>query len=71
MKDLKLDGQGRLAFIMNLDNSSQPGSHWIAVHIDTQHGKFIEYYDSLGGKPTKNFLRQVLMECLPLTSYTA
>ena len=59
VEDLKLDRQGRLAFIMNLDTSSQPGSHWVSVNVDAQHGKFIEYYDSLGNKPTKDFLRQV------------
>jgi hypothetical protein len=59
VKDLTLNRQDRLAFIMNLDSSSQPGSHWIAVNIDTQHGKFIEYYDSLANKPTKDFLQLV------------
>ena len=59
VKDLKLDRLGRLAFIMNLDDSSQPGSHWVSANIDSEHGKFIEYYDSLGNKPTKDFLQQV------------
>lgn len=46
-------------FIMNLDKSSKPGSHWIAVYIDTLHNNSIEYYDSFGREPTKDFMKQI------------
>jgi len=36
--------------ILNLDNSNQPGSHWIAVALD---GKNLIVYDSFGRNHTK------------------
>ncbi|KYQ93232.1 hypothetical protein DLAC_05878 [Tieghemostelium lacteum] len=49
----------KMSFIMNLDKSNQPGSHWVAVYIDTDKDKSIEYYDSLCGSPTDDFMRQI------------
>jgi len=46
-------------FIMNLDKSDKPGSHWVAVYIDTLHNNSIEYYDSFGREPSKDFMKQI------------
>jgi hypothetical protein len=56
---LSLPKDGNLSFVMNLDPSYLGGSHWIAVNIDTTHGKFLEYYDPIGGAPTADFLRRI------------
>lgn len=37
--------------ISNLDSDSEPGSHWVAIHID-QHGVG-QYFDSFGRPPTR------------------
>ena len=39
----------RVVFIVNLDNSSQPGSHWIAVYLNSYNR--IYYFDSFGNPP--------------------
>lgn len=43
------------AIVFNLDNSRQPGSHWVTVFFDNVQ-KSIEYFDSTGSKPNKNIL---------------
>ena len=37
--------------IVNLDKSSQPGSHWISIYIDVQEKA--EYFDSYGFPPVR------------------
>lgn len=49
----------RFGFIMNLDKSNKPGSHWVAVHVDAENDLSIEYYDSFAEPPTKNFMREI------------
>jgi len=45
-------------FVMNIDPSDRPGSHWVAVYIDTnQRG---EYFDSYGREPTEPALWKLL-----------
>jgi hypothetical protein len=39
------------AFIMNLDKSTGPGTHWVSVFIDPDGSKSIEYNDSFGDEP--------------------
>lgn len=46
------------AFVMNLDNSKQPGSHWVAVYI-SRPDVSVEYYDSLVHQPTREFMRDI------------
>jgi hypothetical protein len=41
----------KMGFVLNLDSSGQPGSHWVAVYIDTKQDKSIDYYDSFGRDP--------------------
>lgn len=38
-------------YIINLDKSTEPGSHWVAVIIQPKKNKVI-YFDSYGQKPT-------------------
>ena len=49
-KDRKL-----FPFIMNLDPSDKPGSHWVAVVLDNRD-KYVGYYDSLCQHPSKQIL---------------
>ena len=49
----------KMAFILNLDPSYKPGSHWVAVYIDAQHDKEINYYDSFGDEPPKRLLKDI------------
>lgn len=46
------------SFIMNLDPSDKPGSHWVAVIIDNID-KYVGYYDSLCIHPTKQILKDI------------
>lgn len=43
----------KFSIVLNLDESSKPGSHWVAIYIDSQTNT-IEYFDSLARKPIKN-----------------
>ena len=43
----------KLAVVFNLDNHTQPGSHWVSFLIDNDK-KTLEYYDSAGKLPNKN-----------------
>lgn len=43
----------KLGFVLNLDDHTQNGSHWVALFIDNTL-KTIEYYDSAGNRPNKN-----------------
>ena len=38
------------SFIVNTDDSSQPGSHWFAIYLPKNSP--LEYFDSYGTKPT-------------------
>lgn len=40
--------------ILNLDNSGEPGSHWVAIHKDTDS---IHYYDSFGDPPSEQTMK--------------
>lgn len=48
----------RMSFIMNLDKSNEPGSHWVAVYIDPEES--LEYYDSFGENPPESFSKDIL-----------
>ena len=37
----------RCYYIVNLNDSTQPGSHWVVIHVKPK-GKPIEYFDSFG-----------------------
>lgn len=48
----------KISFIMNLDKSTQPGSHWVAVYLDPNES--LEYYDSFGREPPESFNKDIL-----------
>jgi len=37
------------ALVINLDDSTEPGSHWVAIYIETKSS--CEYFDSYGREP--------------------
>jgi len=49
----------KMSFIMNLDKSNQPGSHWVACHIDTINDKEVNYMDPFGEDPPKQFVKDI------------
>lgn len=55
----KLHPSEKMSFIMNTDPRSKPGKHWVAVYIDAEKDMSVEYYDSFGDGPSKNFLKQL------------
>jgi len=54
-----IDCTDKCSFIMNLDNSKEPGSHWVAVYIDLDKDKEVDYYDSFGRPPTASFVKDI------------
>ena len=51
----------KIGIVFNLDDHTQPGSHWVSFLIDNTK-KTIEYYDSAGRHPNKNineFIKRV------------
>lgn len=38
----------KVGVVLNLDPSNKPGSHWVALYIDSKGDKSVEYYDSFG-----------------------
>lgn len=49
----------KFGFVMNKDSSDKPGSHWVAVYVDTVDDCSVEYYDSFAEDPDPLFLTQV------------
>jgi hypothetical protein len=61
----KVKPKSKGAFIMNLDPSNKPGSHWVGIFYDATPGgsKTIEYDDSFGRSPS----HEVTMELKQLS----
>lgn len=55
----KVEHNKPFAFIINLDPSSKPGSHWVAVYIDPIGSKSIEYFDSFGREIPNDVLKDI------------
>ena len=49
---LKKNKVNKIGMIYNLDVSSGPGTHWVAVYIDNKNNE-INYFDSYGSEPIK------------------
>ena len=49
----------KMSWIMNLDSSDLPGSHWIAVYLDATGDKEINYFDPFGEPPSDDFMKQM------------
>lgn len=52
IKLLKKNRINKIGLVYNLDVSSGPGTHWVAVYIDNKNNE-INFYDSYGSKPIK------------------
>jgi len=57
----RLPSQPRL-LVSNTDPSDMPGEHWIAIYVD-YGGRYGEYFDSLGRRPTDAFERYMDEHC--------
>lgn len=55
-------------FVVNVDTSSEPGSHWLALYISTPNS--IEFFDSYGNAPTyyEGFISDFVSK-YPLVNY--
>ena len=59
ISDLNPNGE-RNAFIVNLDKSNEPGSHWISLFISSRDDeRSVEYFDSFGKDPPANISRGI------------
>lgn len=61
LKNELLKNHNKLGIVFNLDKHDRPGSHWVAVYIDTIEKKII-FFDSYGDNPPSrimNFCRNV------------
>lgn len=61
----------KFGFVMNKDPSNKPGSHWLAVYVDTVDDKEVDYYDSYAEEPDDLFLAELkkLMQAHKLSIY--
>lgn len=46
-------------FVMNLDKSTGPGTHWVGVFIDLDKSKSVEYNDSFGEEPPPGVIQDL------------
>jgi hypothetical protein len=59
---MKKENINKIGIIYNLDVSSGPGTHWVAMYIDNINNE-INYYDSYGSKSTpliEKFIKKVV-----------
>lgn len=52
IKSLKKKNINKIGLVYNLDVSTGPGTHWVAIYIDNKNNE-IDYYDSYGSEPIK------------------
>ncbi len=45
-----------MGFVMNLDKSNQPGSHWVGIYLDQSS---VEYFDPLANKPPPHVIHDI------------
>ena len=57
-----LPTNGRGLMVVNTDPSDRPGTHWIAIYVDSE-GIRGEYFDSLGREPHAIFRRYLQKNC--------
>lgn len=55
----KIPVSNKMGVILNLDKSNQPGSHWVALYIDTDGDQSVEYYDSYGEDPPQSLMKDI------------
>ena len=64
LNEMKKNKINKIGIIYNLDVSSGPGTHWVAVYIDNKNNE-INYYDSYGELPIpliKKFIERLSNE---------
>lgn len=54
--ELEKNNKHRIGLVINLDDHTQDGSHWVALFSDLKKNQ-IYYFDSVGKKPIKNIKR--------------
>ena len=57
--DTDQDGGRVISFVMNLDTSDKPGSHWVGVFISADDDKSLEYFDSFARQPPESFMYDI------------
>lgn len=57
----KVEPKSRGGFVINTQKHTQPGKHWQAVFYDARPNgsNSIEFYDSFGRDPTKEFMKEM------------
>lgn len=50
LKKMEKNGYNKIGMVFNLDKHDDPGSHWVAMYIDSKN---IDYFDSYGSPPPK------------------
>jgi hypothetical protein len=55
---IKIDSSHDSSYILNLDKSNLPGSHWVALFIEPSR-KTIEYFDPFGADPPTDVMKEI------------
>ena len=55
----KIPISNKMGVILNLDKHNQPGSHWVALYIDTDGDQSVEYYDSFAEEPPESLMKDL------------
>jgi hypothetical protein len=61
-KDVEKEGKHKIGMVINLDEHTQGGSHWVALFTDLKKGQ-IYYFDSFAKKPhkrTRKFINKIV-----------
>jgi hypothetical protein len=55
----KIPISDKMGVVLNLDPSNKPGSHWVALYIDSKGDRSVEYYDSFGRDPPASLMKDL------------
>ncbi len=55
----KLPLKSKMGFVMNTQPIRVSHGHWIAVYIDIDNDRSIEYYDPLADEPSESFMKDI------------
>jgi hypothetical protein len=53
------EGRKKFGLVMNLDKTTDKGSHWVGLYVDLVNTKQICYFDSFGRKPHLDTLKDL------------
>lgn len=68
-KDLHSAGYNQVGIVFNLDESGQPGSHWVGLYGNIEKGN-VYYFDSYGTPPeprVRKLMRRIDRQCKEFT----